>query len=171
MKCLLILILSSCASAQSSVKKRYIPNRQTLSSSDKVKGELRILVVNKAHEYLGIRYQKDGKNPLMGFDCSGFVSYVFNQFGWSFRGGSKDLAQLGSYKNKEDVAEGDLVFFGEKIKGHTQITHVGIITSVSEGEITMIHSSSQIGISKENIRLSPYWNERVLFFKDVSHLI
>jgi lipoprotein Spr len=136
--------------------------KYTENSSD-----LRSLVIEKAESYLGINYRKDGKNPYTGFDCSGFVSYVFNQFGWDLKGGSNDIANIHPKKDVENAEVGDLVFFGEKRRGRVRITHVGIIASKTHDELVMIHSSSTIGISKEDINKSEYWKKRLLFIANL----
>lgn len=155
-----IIFILGCSSTTSIAKMR------SMKSSGQPY-ELRKMVTEKAEEYLGVHYQRDGKHPGSGFDCSGFVAYVYNQFGWNLKGGSSDIAHQGIMKSQDQLQKGDLVFFGKQRGGKTHITHVGIITESNKHSIVMIHSSSTIGISKEDIKKSDYWKNKFLFAKDV----
>lgn len=127
----------------------------------------RVEIVNEAEKFQGVPYKKDGKNPYTGFDCSGFASYIYSHFNIKLLGSSQDIASLGVMIDREDVKAGDLVFFGQKRSGDFHITHVGIVTRKLGNKIEMIHSSSSIGISKDIIDDSEYWNTRYLFAKDI----
>lgn len=132
--------------------------------------ELRSKLVKRAQKYMGIPYQYNGKFPSTGFDCSGFVSYIYEYFGWDISGGSKDLAKLGENKSLNKVELGDLLFFGEKKRGRFFITHVGIVSHIDDKEIEMIHSSYSVGISKQILNRSPYWKKKFLFAKDIINI-
>jgi len=90
------------------------------------------LVLAKAAEYLGTPYKYGGQGPG-GFDCSGFVSYIFGQFGYNLPHNAASQANLGIAVNKNELLPGDLVFFGG-----SAINHVGIYS----GSGKFIHSSS-----------------------------
>lgn len=80
-------------------------------ANNKVSGED---IVQKATQYSGIRYTPGGSNPKRGFDCSGFVSYVFRKLDISVPRSSASLfckdKQVSDYK---DLHLGDLVFSAE----------------------------------------------------------
>lgn len=137
-----------------------------MESPRKYRSFSRYNVVEQAEQFLGMPYQKDGKHPSTGFDCSGFVAYVFNYYGQQLKGGSKDIAQKGITKSLVDLEIGDLVFFGE----HHKITHVGIVSAKNHQGIEMIHSSSSNGITREMLNHSPYWQKKFLFGKDLINL-
>ncbi len=162
LNCLWPAILLSCTSITSNSK---MPS-QAVRSRDEGTSQ-RSQILEKAEQYLGVHYKRDGKHPSEGFDCSGFVSYVFNQFGLNLRGGSSDIASVGLLKNTQQIEVGDVVFFGERRHGKLKINHVGIVAHSSEKELVMIHSSSSLGISKEDILKSDYWKSRFLFVKDI----
>ncbi len=91
-------------------------------------------ILNEAAKYLGIKYVYGGSTPD-GFDCSGFVKYVFEKCGITLKRTSRDqYASNGVAVEKSQLQPGDLVFFGS---GGT-VGHVGIY--VGGGE--MIHSPS-----------------------------
>lgn len=120
-------------------------------------------LVDFASQFIGTPYQRDGKHPATGFDCSGFVAYVYNHFGKRLKGGSRDFAAKGYYKNEDNLKKGDLVFFGE----NDEITHVGIVTRRTKRGIEMIHSSSSYGITRDVFNHSNYWYNKFLYGKDV----
>jgi cell wall-associated NlpC family hydrolase len=69
-------------------------------------------------------YRFGGKNPDAGLDCSGMVSYVFDQaVGIKLRGSAADIARRGQPVPLSQLRPGDLVFFNTRNKPHS---HVGI---------------------------------------------
>lgn len=87
-------------------------------------------VLNYAYSFLGTPYVWGGSTPS-GFDCSGFTSYVFRNFGVNLPRVSRSQATVGTKVSKSDLQAGDLVFFG-----NGGISHVGIYI----GGGNMIHS-------------------------------
>jgi len=98
-------------------------------------GEKAQQIVDFAMEYLGWRYVFGGNSPATGFDCSGFVSYVFRNFGITLTRNS-----AGQYRNdgvpvtRDELMPGDLVFFGSG----GRVSHVGLYI----GDGYMIHAST-----------------------------
>lgn len=94
-------------------------------------------------EYLGTRYRPGGTNPD-GFDCSGFVQFLYkNNFRMLLPRTSGELALLGSMVLKTQLRPGDLVFFS---RDGSRIDHVGIFT----GENTFVHASTN-GVKFSNL--------------------
>ena len=120
-------------------------------------------VLREANKYQGIPYAYGGKSPDKGFDCSGFVTYVYGKQGVMINGNAQSLSKVGRRKSPKDLVKGDLVFFGEGNK----ISHVGIITLNDGKNLSMIHSSSTGGIRADNITHSDYWRPKLLFGTDV----
>lgn len=90
-------------------------------------------VVNTAKQYLGVPYVYGGSSPK-GFDCSGFTSYVFAQFGANLSRTASGQANNGTWVAKGDLQPGDLLLFGPYSGGG--IGHAGIYI----GDGNMIHS-------------------------------
>ena len=65
-----------------------------------------------AYKYLGVRYRSGHSGPD-GFDCSGFTSYVYKNFGYSLSHSAIAQSKVGTYIEKENLQPGDLVFFLE----------------------------------------------------------
>lgn len=69
-------------------------------------------VVDLADDYLGVKYTWGGKTPQTGFDCSGFVQYLFKQVGVELPGYTIPLYATGEKVQKQaDLRPGDAVFF------------------------------------------------------------
>lgn len=95
-----------------------------------------------AKSMLGIRYRSASSSPSRGFDCSGFVNYVFSNFGFKVPRSSREFATSGEAKRLEDAKIGDVILFtGTNSRSRTP-GHVGIIYSINGDEIKFIHSSS-----------------------------
>lgn len=100
----------------------------------------------EAEKYIGFPYVYGESNPKSGFDCSGFVSWVFIHSGVydTGRRGANGLHSLCSDIEPEDARPGDLVFFqrtmGADVDG---ITHVGIYV----GNNMMIHAGDPVGFA------------------------
>lgn len=96
-------------------------------------------IVNNAMRYLGAPYRYGGTTPA-GFDCSGFVRYVFNQVDIQLPRSSRDQASVGTHVDKSQLLPADLVFF--KTDGSSRINHVGIYV----GGNNFVHASRNHGI-------------------------
>ncbi|MEA5039556.1 MAG: SH3 domain-containing protein [Clostridiaceae bacterium] len=94
----------------------------TTSSSS---GSLRWDIVNYAANFLGVKYTYGGSSPSTGFDCSGFVKYVYAHFGLSLSRCSSSQYSDCTRIKKSDLNIGDLVFFSST-SGGSSVGHVGI---------------------------------------------
>ena len=94
-------------------------------------------IVAFAEQFLGTPYVWAGSSPS-GFDCSGFVSYVFKNFGYTVNRTAASMYTNGVAVDKSELQVGDAVFFASSSES---IGHVGIY--IGDGEF--IHSSSGCG--------------------------
>jgi cell wall-associated NlpC family hydrolase len=90
-------------------------------------------LVHTAERYVGVPYRWGGASPK-AFDCSGFVQYVFAQYGLSLPRTAHEQAALGDAPSPGDLRPGDLLFFS----GGNGAQHVAIYV----GGDTIIHASS-----------------------------
>lgn len=99
-------------------------------------------IIEEAEKYLGFPYVWGGSSPATSFDCSGFVSYVYNHCGlhWNFgRLGAEGLRSMSAYVSPESARPGDLIFF-EKTYDTSGASHVGIYV----GNNMMLHCGDPI---------------------------
>jgi cell wall-associated NlpC family hydrolase len=117
--------------------------------------DLRKALISLAMNLRDIRYVRGGSNPSTGFDCSGFVRYVFaHAVGLQLPTNSASQFLAGLKVNRADMKPGDLVFF--HTHGKSRISHVGIY--ISDGRF--IHSPAT-GKSVEISSLNEaYWAKR-----------
>lgn len=115
---------------------------------------LRQQVINFALQYVGYDYVYGGSSPSCGFDCSGFVKYVFNHFDYTVtRTASSQYASDGTSITKAELIPGDLVFFSSN--GGYSVTHVGIYI----GDNQFVHASSpKIGVVVSRLDSTYYTN-------------
>jgi cell wall-associated NlpC family hydrolase len=80
--------------------------------------------IERAFEFIGVRYKRGGSSPETGFDCSGFVKYLYNEtLGLVLPHSAKAIAQQGERVEKSELQPGDLVFFNTMRRA---FSHVGI---------------------------------------------
>jgi cell wall-associated NlpC family hydrolase len=99
-------------------------------------------VVSIAMDYLGCPYVWGGASPS-GFDCSGFVMYVYKKVGVSLPHSSRMQYTCGTPVPRANLNPGDLVFF------YSPISHVGIY--IGDGQ--MIHAAG----TGKNVRIGAVW--------------
>lgn len=109
-------------------------------------------IIKTAKKYMGTRYRFGGTTPK-GFDCSGFVQYVFKQNGFALPRTADEQYKLGQrVKKRAELVPGDLVFFSTYEKG---ASHCGIYL----GKNQFIHVSSSKGVRVDSLDDS-YWKPR-----------
>lgn len=111
-------------------------------------------LIAKAKKMLGVPYRYGGTSPSTGFDCSGFMQYVFKDT-ISLPRTSNDMAQVGKKVSRSDLKAGDMVFFAHS---GSRISHVGMYLGAGQ----FIHSPSTgktIEITSMN---SKYWSGRFI---------
>lgn len=111
-------------------------------------------VLMSAISLTGVKYKFGGKTPETGFDCSGFVKYVFAQAAnLTLPHGARAISQLGQNVPIEQLQPGDLVFFNTL---KTAFSHVGIYI----GEGRFIHAPSSGGTVLVQNMNDSYWTKR-----------
>ena len=126
---------------------------------------VRTQLVSEAEQLLGIRYKYGGTTPREGFDCSGFVKYLYNDQGLDIQRVSRDQAKQGQEIDPSRAKPGDLVFYR---RGANQpVFHVSMIVDAKPGEIWVIHPTSSRGVIRENILASSYWKPKIYAVKDL----
>lgn len=121
-------------------------------------------ILTEAQKHLGKRYSYGSKGPN-AFDCSGFSSYVYKQFGIDLSPASKVQYTQGQPVKRSELRKGDLVFFTSRRSGRG-VGHVGIVLSADEtGNFKFIHASVSKGITIDNC--SGYYEGRFIGAKRI----
>jgi cell wall-associated NlpC family hydrolase len=95
-----------------------------------------------ANTLIGVPYKYGSINPAEGFDCSGFITYVFNHFNIAVPRSSVDFTNVQNEVPVKEAKPGDLVLFTGTDSTIREVGHMGIITAVDSDEISFIHSTS-----------------------------
>ena len=96
-----------------------------------------------AQSLIGTPYRDASSDPLHGFDCSGFVSYVFKSFNAIVPRSSAEYANTGREIGIEDARPGDIILFkGTKSHHPHSIGHIAIVYSNDGNALKFIHSTS-----------------------------
>ncbi len=95
-----------------------------------------------AKTLIGIPYLYASTDPANGFDCSGFVTYVFNHFKIGIPRSSVDFTNVGKEIDYKFAEPGDLILFTGTDSTIRVVGHMGIIESNENDRLTFIHSTS-----------------------------
>ncbi|WP_301073575.1 C40 family peptidase [Turicimonas muris] len=106
-------------------------------------------LLSEANRHLGKPYRAGSKGPK-AFDCSGFSSYVYRQFGFNLSPSSRAQYTQGEKVDRKSLRKGDLVFFTSRRSGKN-VGHVGIVVSADNetGSFKFIHAA-RTGIKVDN---------------------
>ncbi len=115
--------------------------------------EERSLLVRVVKTFLGVPY-KLGGSTLKGIDCSGFVRKIYEIFNIELPRTTREQISIGKKIGKEQLEEGDLVFF--RRRGNS--SHVGIYI----GDNQFVHASSSNRQVKIDYLDAPYYSKRFL---------
>ena len=95
-----------------------------------------------AKSLLGTPYLYGSTDPVKGFDCSGFITYVFNHFKIAVPRSSYEFANLGIKGALKTCRPGDVILFAGTDPLERTIGHIGIVCDTARGSTFFIHSSS-----------------------------
>jgi len=111
-------------------------------------------LVQTALDFLGTPYRNGGTDPS-GFDCSGFVQYVFALHGMAVPREVREQYQAGREIDLKDAQPGDLIFFETVSRG---ASHVGLVV----GEGRFVHAPSSRGVVRVEAYVANYWSIRIV---------
>jgi cell wall-associated NlpC family hydrolase len=141
----LLLALSSAAACAS--------RAEPPATAPETRGSSEGLVAT-ALGFRGVPYRNGGSDPA-GFDCSGFVQYVFAQAGKALPRETREQFRVGRDVRRSEVQPGDLVFFETVSRGPS---HVGVAIGGDE----FVHAPTSRGVVRVERLTSSYWSTRLL---------
>jgi cell wall-associated NlpC family hydrolase len=161
-------------SASSAAKKKKKKHKTAVKKQQPKKQELTVIepgricndsLISFAKKFLGTHYKYANCTPESGFDCSGFVYYVFGQFGVKVPRSSIDYGSLEPTVPKDSAKVGDVIVFTGTNAANRNAGHVGIVISNPGEDLTFIQSSSskkKNGVIITNFNSSPYYEKRFI---------
>ena len=174
--CLALLLLESCSvlrskrSAPSDAPEKpaaavggghYI-NSTVPAVTIATNGVLADSIVEFAKCLVGVRYKFGSATPEQGFDCSGFISYVFNHFQIRVPRTSIAFTNAGSPVTLGASRRGDLILFTGTDTTGWKVGHMGIITQNDHGAVEFIHSASGKSVGVIISPMSDYFKKRLV---------
>jgi cell wall-associated NlpC family hydrolase len=127
------------------------------------------ILLRTAKKYVGAKYKSGGKSPK-GFDCSGFVRYVYKKVQITLDGDSSAaLYKKGEEIPKKQCQPGDLIFFAQSSSKAKRISHVGIVVSSDSTTTKFNHASTSKGVIISNLN-SPYYKQRFAGVRRIPYL-
>lgn len=94
-----------------------------------------------AHSLIGIPYKYGGCSPE-GFDCSGFVNYVYSNFGIELPRSTPEIANVGFEVPLDSCRKGDIILFSGRDRKKRPVGHAGIVVSEPGEPLHFIHSAT-----------------------------
>jgi cell wall-associated NlpC family hydrolase len=123
---------------------------------------LRDQMAGYAQQFIGLPYHYGGICPRTGFDCSGFMRYVLNEFGLKIKRTSRSQARAGFPVSLKRVEPGDLLFF----ERNGRVGHVGMVIRRDATGVYFVHSSRR-GIVVDELFGNSYYRTRILYARNV----
>ncbi|MBW8683298.1 C40 family peptidase [Chitinophaga rhizophila] len=166
--CLLVLYVNAYAGSKNEYLQTTVDTSLTGSSATLTKvrqsgivtGNTRPSELIRFSQTLkGIAYKYGSADPKKGFDCSGFITYVFNHFKIDVPRTSAGFTDQGREVPLSAVRPGDLILFTGTDSKIRKVGHMGIITQSGE-QIVFIHSTSGKAYGVTETTLNTYYMGR-----------
>jgi len=117
-------------------------------------------LVSYAETLIGTPYKYASTDPDVGFDCSGFITYVFNHFNINVPRSSVAFTDAYPEVPTTNAKEGDLILFTGTGSTNGVVGHMGIIVSNISDSISFIHSTSGKANGVTITPLNAYYKSR-----------
>jgi cell wall-associated NlpC family hydrolase len=118
-------------------------------------------LVSFAQTFKGTPYKYASANPANGFDCSGFVMYVFNHFQISVPRSSYEYTKFGKEVDLKSALPGDVILFTRTHAQPRRVGHVGIVTQGGD-DLQFIHASSGKAYGVIETSFTPHYQKRFI---------
>jgi cell wall-associated NlpC family hydrolase len=119
-------------------------------------------IIEFAKTLIGTTYKYGSTDPKQGFDCSGFITYVFNHFDIAVPRSSIDFTDVGRTVPYDSAKAGDLILFTGTDSTEQHVGHMGIVVANNNGNVEFIHSTSGKQYGVTITPLSSYYISRYM---------
>lgn len=173
-----IILFQSCSSSRQTSKNNHSTVTGAKKQAKKSNVPVRVIntgnisaesLVEFAETLIGTRYKYGSSKKEQGFDCSGFITYVFSNFNIAVPRSSVDFTNAGTEVPLKEAAKGDLILFTGSDASTGIVGHMGIINQNRKGKISFIHSASGnskgVMISEMNSYFIPRFVKVIRVFK------
>jgi len=120
-------------------------------------------IVQFARMFEGVRYDYANSDPMRGFDCSGFINFIYGNFNIKVPRQSSQFANYGKNVSLSDLQQGDILLFTGSDASSKTPGHLGIVSEIKQGKIYFIHAATS---NKKGIMTSaldePYFKARFM---------
>jgi lipoprotein Spr len=176
----LVVLLTGCASTPSQRPEPAAPPLESLSAQIELfeqqieehlvelesqqLEQLAHSILHRGHQLLGTPYRYGGMSTKTGFDCSGFIGYLFHEeAGIKLPRTTREMVQLNAPRvARGELQPGDIIFFSTRGRGG-RVNHAGIYI----GDQQFIHSASRRSGVRVDRLDQGYWSTRYLQAKRV----
>jgi len=110
-------------------------------------------VIDFAKTLIGTPYRYASTDPKVGFDCSGFITYIFSHFKIIVPRSSIDFTNVGKEISTDNAKPGDLILFTGTDSTEKFVGHMGLIVSNQNKQLEFIHSTSG---KKHGVTITPF---------------
>ncbi len=157
--------LDTVRSVHNQVVKSQPTGPTVQNSAATTTGDKRTDLTSFAQQYVGTPYKFGCSKPEEGFDCSGFINFVYSHFGYDVPRSSKDFEFFGKPVSPDQSQPGDLVLFTGTDADSTgaHIGHIGILLEHKGLKSNFIHASSgkANGVTVSSLASDHYQNRFV----------
>jgi cell wall-associated NlpC family hydrolase len=120
-----------------------------------------------AKTLVGTPYVYGSANPKVGFDCSGFITYVFNHFNIAVARSSVDFTNVGKPVTEQEAKPGDIILFSGTNPAERFVGHMGLVLSKDANTLNFIHSSSGKAMGVTITPLNDYYRTRFVSIRRI----